>query len=56
MKTQQTTISEVRLGYRTKIKASERKQIKCSKGVYFVLYENKKPLTSHCVLLVVLIL
>jgi len=32
MKTQQTTISEVRLVYRTKIKASESLQIKRSNG------------------------
>ena len=32
MKTQQTTISEVRLIYRTKVKASERLQVKCSSG------------------------
>ena len=31
MKTQQTTISEVRLVYRTKVKASDRLQVKCSK-------------------------
>ena len=31
MKTQQTTLSEVRLVYRTKVKASERLQVKCSK-------------------------
>jgi hypothetical protein len=30
MKTLQTTISEVRLVYRTKVKASERLQVKCS--------------------------
>jgi len=34
MKTQQTTISEVRLVYRTKVKASDRLQIKCSKDAY----------------------
>jgi hypothetical protein len=30
MKTQQINISEVRLVYRTKVKASERLQVKCS--------------------------
>jgi DNA repair protein RadC len=34
MKTQQTTISEVRLVYRTKVKASERLQVKCSKDAF----------------------
>jgi DNA repair protein RadC len=40
MKTQQTTISEVRLVYRTKVKASERKQIKCSKDAFDIFMEN----------------
>ena len=30
MKTQQTTISKVRLVYKTKVKTSERLQVKCS--------------------------
>ena len=34
MKTQQTTISEVRLVYRTKVKASDRLQVKCSKDAF----------------------
>jgi len=34
MKTQQTNISEVRLVYRTKVKASERLQVKCSKDAF----------------------
>ncbi len=34
MKTQQTTISEVRLVYRIRIKASERLQVKCSKDAF----------------------
>jgi len=34
MKTQQTNISEVRLVYRTKVKASERPQVKCSRDAY----------------------
>jgi hypothetical protein len=34
MKTQQITISEVRLVYRTKVKASERLQVKCSKDAF----------------------
>ena len=34
MKTLQTEISEVHLIYRTKVKASDRPQIKCSKDEY----------------------
>ena len=40
MKTQQTTISEVRLVYRTKVRASERLQVKCSKDAYDIFMEN----------------
>ena len=40
MKTQQTTISEVRLVYKTKVKASDRLQIKCSKDAYDIFMEN----------------
>ena len=40
MKTQQTTISEVRLVYRTKFKASERLQVKCSKDAVDIFMEN----------------
>src|SRR5664280_1666496 len=40
MKTQQTTISEVRLVYRTKIKASDRLQVKCSKDAFDIFMEN----------------
>jgi DNA repair protein RadC len=40
MKTQQTAISEVRLVYRTKIKASERLQVKCSKNAFDIFMEN----------------
>jgi DNA repair protein RadC len=40
MKTQQTTISEVRLVYRTKVKASERLQVKCSKDSFDIFMEN----------------
>ena len=40
MKTQQTNISEVRLIYRTKVKASERLQIKCSKDAFDIFMEN----------------
>jgi hypothetical protein len=40
MKPQQTTISEVRLVYRTKIKASERLQVKCSKDAFDIFMEN----------------
>jgi DNA repair protein RadC len=40
MKTQQTNISEVRLVYRTKVKSSERPQIKCSKDAFDIFMEN----------------
>ena len=40
MKTQQTTISEVQLVYRTKVKASERLQIKCSKDAFDIFMES----------------
>jgi DNA repair protein RadC len=40
MKTQQTTIDEVRLVYRTKVKASERLQVKCSKDAFDIFMEN----------------
>ena len=40
MKTQQTNISEVRLVYRTKVKASERLQVKCSRDAYQIFMEN----------------
>ena len=40
MKTQQTTISEVRLIYRTKVKASDRLQVKCSKDAFDIFMEN----------------
>jgi len=40
MKTQQTTISEVRLVYRTKVKASERLKVKCSKDAFDIFMEN----------------
>jgi DNA repair protein RadC len=39
MKTQQTEISEVQLVYRTKVKASDRPQIKCSKDAYELFLE-----------------
>ncbi len=40
MKTQQTTISEVQLVYRTKVKASERLQVKCSKDAFDIFMES----------------
>jgi DNA repair protein RadC len=40
MKTQQTTISEVRLVYSTKVKASDRLQAKCSKDRFDIFMEN----------------
>ena len=40
MKTQQITISEVRLVYRTKVKASDRLQVKSSKDAFDIFMEN----------------
>jgi DNA repair protein RadC len=40
MKTLQTTISEVRLVYRTKVKALERLKVKCSKDAFDIFMEN----------------
>jgi len=40
MKQQQITISEVKLIYRTKIKASERLKVKSSKDAYDIFIEN----------------
>lgn len=40
MKTPQTTISDVRLVYRTKVKASEKLQVKCSKDTFDIFMEN----------------
>jgi DNA repair protein RadC len=40
MKTQQTNIAEVSLVYRTKVKASERLQVKCSKDAFDIFMEN----------------
>ena len=40
MKLQQITIAEVKLVYRTKVKASERLQIKCSKDAFDIFMEN----------------
>jgi len=40
MKTQQIEISEVQIIYRTKVKASERPQIKCSKDAYELFMET----------------
>ena len=40
MKTQQTTISEVRLVYGTKVKASDRLQVKYSKDAFDIFMEN----------------
>lgn len=40
MKSNQQTISEVRLIYRTKVKASERPQVKCSKDAFDIFMES----------------
>lgn len=48
MKQQQITISEVRLVYRTKIKASDRLDVKCSKNAFDIFQENwKKDSIEH---------
>ena len=44
MKTQQqTTVSEVQLIYKNKVKASERKKITCSRNAYDIFIENWNP-------------
>jgi DNA repair protein RadC len=43
MKTQQTTIAEVQLIYKSKVKASERLQVKCSRDAYKIFMENWNP-------------
>jgi DNA repair protein RadC len=43
MKTQQTTISEVSLIYKSKVKASDRPQVKCSRDAYKIFMENWNP-------------
>ena len=40
MKTQQTTISEVSLIYKSKVKASDRPQVKCSRDAYNLFMEH----------------
>jgi len=40
MKTLQTNISEVRLVYRTKVKASDRPHVKCSKDAFNIFMES----------------
>jgi DNA repair protein RadC len=40
MKPQQTTIAEVSLIYRSKVKASDRSQVKCSKDAYDLFMER----------------
>jgi hypothetical protein len=40
MKAHQNNISEVRLVYRTKIKASDRQQVKCSKDAFDIFMES----------------
>jgi len=41
MKTQQNNISEVKLINRTKVKASERPQVKCSKDAFDIFMESR---------------
>jgi DNA repair protein RadC len=40
MKPQQTTIAEVQLIYKSKVKASDRKKISCSRDAYDIFMEN----------------
>ena len=40
MKTQQTTIAEVQLIYKSKVKASDRLQVKCSRDAYNLFMEH----------------
>jgi DNA repair protein RadC len=40
MKQQQTTIAEVQLIYKSKVKASDRKKITCSRDAYNIFMEN----------------
>lgn len=40
MKPQQTTVSEVQLIYKNKVKASERKKVTCSRDAYNIFLEN----------------
>jgi hypothetical protein len=43
MKTQQTTIAEVQLIYKSKVKASDRKKISCSRDAYKIFMDNWNP-------------
>jgi DNA repair protein RadC len=43
MKPQQTSIAEVQLIYKSKVKASERKKITCSRDAYEIFIENWNP-------------
>jgi DNA repair protein RadC len=43
MKPQQTTIAEVQLIYKSKVKASDRKKITCSRDAYNIFMENWNP-------------
>ena len=43
MKPQQTTIAEVQLIYKSKVKASDRKKITCSRDAYKIFMENWNP-------------
>jgi hypothetical protein len=43
MKILQTNISEVRLVYRTKVKASDRPHVKCSKDAFDIFMETWDP-------------
>ena len=49
MKSQQTTIAEVSLIYKSKVKASERPQIRCSQDAYKLFMESWDPDTLEYV-------
>ena len=49
MKPQQTTIAEVQLIYKSKVKASDRKKITCSQDAYKIFMENWNPDTIEFV-------
>jgi DNA repair protein RadC len=43
MKQQQSTIAEVQLIYKSKVKASDRRKITCSRDAYNIFMENWNP-------------
>jgi len=47
MKTQQTIISELRLVQRTKVNASEKLQVKCSKDAFDIFFDDCWDMIEH---------